>query len=494
MVQIGYITRMDNVIHPAKWYKELIQIYRNKILEIPLEIRESVSNLSDFSEKIEIFDFWMVQNHKDSHFIIVDKGRDIIDSSINIIGPYDVNEDEHVEELDRSLEKYDEIFQKRGKNDFRDYLIQNLLTVMSNARGSKEPDLLHPHSSGVFQKVKKDGSFTWYWRGNIFKSKPSDLVQRIFFQAAEHLRFKETMKSNKAQIMSPGFTMKSGKTMEISSPDGLISIGGYFKPDIWIGDLPTIKLSDILRNRSISSLIQQMYKVELESYIIYLNSEGFVRVLSKENDQNQTLSEDSIQFLNMKKIVNSIFSLFILNDIILTPFSRGQLQYYLSNISTPHIVGMTIGQIPFEEKINHPFDNDPLDVKVKRRKQIEFELVNKIFNTLTKIQNTNAIDFLDLFTQSYVHLIHKEFTQSFIFSWTIIDKHLKTKWMEFLNNTTITSTRKSKLSNDINNYIRNEFMEINSVIDTHTYRVIDKLRKIRNKFLHDEFTIEGKQR
>ena len=88
---------------------------------------------------------------------------------------------------------------------------------------------------------------------------------------------------------------------------------------------------------------------------------------------------------------------------------------------------------------------------------------------------------------AYTHLDNSEHTQSFIFSWLVLEKYLFNQWKEYLKEKKISGKRKHSLENTSNwtSHTILETMNLNGLISTKLYNDLNRLRQKRNKIVHE---------
>jgi len=97
------------------------------------------------------------------------------------------------------------------------------------------------------------------------------------------------------------------------------------------------------------------------------------------------------------------------------------------------------------------------------------------------------IDCLRLLVESFTCIQSSQFIQSFIVSWTIIEKYLYWLWETHLREKRINRERREKLTDgsswNISSVI--EMLDVEGVITREDYKALTDLRKKRNDLIHE---------
>ena len=92
-----------------------------------------------------------------------------------------------------------------------------------------------------------------------------------------------------------------------------------------------------------------------------------------------------------------------------------------------------------------------------------------------------------LLNEGLTHLTNSEFAQSFIMSWSIIERHYYDIWFTLLSQRNIDHERSSKLTNPNQwsiDYVL-EVLELENKIDENSYDLLMELKRKRNKFYYN---------
>lgn len=110
-------------------------------------------------------------------------------------------------------------------------------------------------------------------------------------------------------------------------------------------------------------------------------------------------------------------------------------------------------------------------------------------------KNPKFKDDMLLIGESWGLAFDEMFTASFLFSWMIIENFLEQLWEEHVNSLERTKDEKNSLKNH-NSWTASNYIEVFSMIGTLNndgYQCLTKLRKIRNKVVHEKKKVGNKE-
>lgn len=120
------------------------------------------------------------------------------------------------------------------------------------------------------------------------------------------------------------------------------------------------------------------------------------------------------------------------------------------------------------------------------RKEISKEKLSSTIKKAEKIyQDKEKAEQLDFLLEANTHLANSEYAQAFTMSWIVIERFLFSLWQHRLEQRKVSGSRKAKLENPARwsvDYL--ETLSLNGVLKEKEYRLLDKLRRIRNGFIH----------
>jgi hypothetical protein len=91
------------------------------------------------------------------------------------------------------------------------------------------------------------------------------------------------------------------------------------------------------------------------------------------------------------------------------------------------------------------------------------------------------------FLEAHTHLEGNEPTQSFVFSWAIIEPVVSSKWSTYVASKAVSSARRKKLEgSDWTLDARSEALQLAGLLDQDLYDRLNTVRKIRNRVFHGE--------
>ena len=132
-----------------------------------------------------------------------------------------------------------------------------------------------------------------------------------------------------------------------------------------------------------------------------------------------------------------------------------------------------------------------------RKRAIPLDSMYKIINTAEKVSQDDATNELVLFLlESFTHLYNFEFSQSFLFSWLVVEKHMSRLFEEMLSGKNVSNNRKKKLLNNHDKWsteAKIEVLNFVEMINLKKYNFLMEFNTKRNYFAHMGKIIERQE-
>lgn len=452
----------ESDIIKAKFLR-FINTFRTEASKLSCEERKHISNLDDFFAPCQMMIF-KFGNLVQKYLIVThDENRKDCEIDIYSIQTWDaVNELEKIsDDLRWNRELSDEEKQRLWRvNNYSDIIERQLIGIIQSMENSifvKPPDRFKGSASWIFKR-----DFLW----NIYyldKFDPDDVAKQIIEQAKRQYEYEK----NKEQPTPP--------KQKISSPESLKGFGTYFYPPIWITEYPELSFKEKVRGTRFSSFLNK--KSISENYrgiTIILEENGYFGIC-----------EEKKRLAN--KYLNEVMGTGLLFGLPFFSVRDGDMSEFQANPTTFRIGSREI--IP-RGKVLRQYDRKGLswEPDVHPSFSIKPEGLSLLLNISEMINNEPQItDCLVLLVESFTCLQSSQFIQSFIVSWTIIEKYLYWIWESHLRKQSINHERRKKLTDgsgwNISKVI--EMLDVGGVINRDDYKILTDLRKKRNDLIHE---------
>lgn len=250
--------------------------------------------------------------------------------------------------------------------------------------------------------------------------------------------------------------------------------GVHFFPPLVIGEKPKLTVHHILYGLDASIRFnEKAFDYVIDNKTIIVEKGGYIFVETKTKDE-------VIKILNLIMAVGNIQGelLFAVReqDVSNVNFDREKL-----TITGKQWHSQTIRSMLFE--YNRPIDHY-MGYPIKEiSKEKLLLMIKQAFEVL---KNEKLTENLRLYSESFTHLKNSEYAQSFIMSWSIIERHYSDIWRKLLDERDLESDRFSKLTNtalwSIDSIL--ESLNLMEQINDNEYDLLMELKRKRNKFYH----------
>lgn len=451
------------------WFLDLIDTFRAEYEKLtPAEQRYVPINQS-YKKPCQIEVFW-INEPFECQLIVYLHNPDRKDKEIIINGPFKklnlktelikiMDEPRWNKEATYSEEKEEEI----------DYLED----INIGFQGKKYSDILiHPLYT-LYRYFDKDSTFaekfSMYGAGSIFGK--DGWSQIIIGNISEFVDINSIVQPEMARVKNYESTFKNThKSSGIGkSVKEIFSYGAYYYPLLRIGnevELSFTKKFEIIIEE-INFLPKKEFKFTIGSVDGFYDTFGFIALQLDETSR-------------VVNILNTIFGVSCL------------LGYECLSIKESELV--EISELP---GMNHVFVSSwqmtdtkrPLQDTYygKRRQQIELEQMSQILTITESVLNDeNLTESIHLLLEGFTHFYNSEYSQSFLYSWFIIEKHIAQRFSELLIEKNITGERKKKFKTQDkwSSDTRIEVLSLNDKLSSKEYELISEYNTKRNRFVH----------
>lgn len=443
-------------------FQKFIDVFKAKAENLTEEERKYISNLDDFFPPCQLMIF-IFGNLPTKHLIVThDENQADREIKLYHVETWDVvNELEKISNYPQWDREFTEGEEKRGLwhvDNYKELIEGQLLHLIRNMENSLYRKPPEKFIGGKTMLYKRDFTWTMF---DVSKFNPEEEAIKIVEGAKKQYEYEK----NKEQPAPP--------IQLIGSPESLKGFGTYFYPPIWIDEYAELTFREKIRGTRASSFF--LKKIVTETYrerTIIIEENGYIGICEK-----------SKQIAN--KYLNEIMGTGLLFGFPFFSVRDGDMSDFEANPKTFRIGSRQI--IP-RGNILRLFDRNKgyWEPDIHPHLSIKEEGFRKLLKMAEMITNESEVsDCLMLFVESYTSLQSSQYIQSFIVSWTIIEKYLYWMWGIHLKNLDVNRERRDRLTGSewtINRVI--EMLEINNLITNDEYKVLTDLRKKRNNLIH----------
>ncbi|MBS3923560.1 MAG: hypothetical protein KGZ37_10515 [Nitrosarchaeum sp.] len=434
---------MDDTTHANRlkeWYANFIPLFREEFSKLSKEERKHITSWHDYHSPCQIEVFWL--KRPNWQLIVETHLENRPDGQVVVNGPYDNEnfQDEVSSVLNESRWK---IQTDSGKSQYSDAVAEQLHRFVFSAKNALFMDW--QKLNGFTQILNAKNYRITHFHGNM-----ADFNYRAYLQ---HIirETKQQIEEYNAKPVSP-----QTKSPKIEYPKGFAT---YFYPPIIVDGNPKRSPEEIfqgVKSTNISTFDKDLFEIMFDDILVLVERDGFIGVCTD-------VKKKSLD------ILNTIMMISILDGLEATVVR----EHELSDIEyIPESKKITSRSYSYNSPRNKLFDGIPDKTMEFETRYVEKENIKKIFDKASKIfLNKSLAEDLRILLDATTHMKDSEFSQSFIESWKIIEKHLKQKWSQKSPNKTKFPTSETMITD-----LKDELKE--------NFSIFTDLRKIRNNIMH----------
>ncbi len=340
---------------------------------------------------------------------------------------------------------------------YKDYLEEDLIQAyrMAKVQASIEAKFLENQIVGTRVFSPSDGFF-WEIYRDIRKINPGTILKDIFDGVEERIKSEKLSVSDQDRI-----TTIRPKTIQ-----GYYT---YFYPALWIGDKPEFNFK--ARINGIWGYPWKTYGFKYKGTSIFFNKKGLFFVGS---------NDDSICLRYMNEIIGTAilngYNFEVISERDIAEMTKTEQNGMSMSYSHP----LSLNRLLQAQSELTPIKKEVLDTY----QQITYEDLKSILQTAELYSNeTNISDYVVFFAQSTQYVRDEKYGESFLFDWSIIERFLVNKLLNYLDEKEISEKRKETMEKwNISHVI--EVLSIDRIINEQMYKDVNSLRKVRNNFFH----------
>lgn len=473
-----------------EWLAELISYFRKEYGKLSPEQRLNVSSLENFEFPCQADVLWARNPHLDSHYqvILFTHFEDEEDLSFHIYGAFEPYRFPKVAAEMLSQPKwsksipqneYDFYFTKLAYETYRDYLTGILSGQYHNMKWyyrdkallvPRNLNILLPNKQLLLQETKDSLWMVW---GDLRTIEPSDIVKRTIRDARSRVRsIRQTPESAKQE---------QGKSARAKRREKPQAFGALMYPPVWIGEVPTQSLKDRIEGKYIPT--KTVFSSKYKTSKIVFRQDGFIGICSDDHSDYVHRKEKAME------ILNDILATFLVLGLPCHAVREPEIADIRVEPQTLTIAVVTWYSDVHESRFRDAdlWGNVLPSALLLNRTTIREDVlpsVVSIAEELTKDEvKRNLLAFL---LEAYTLYQNAEYSQSFVASWLVLETHIQKLWKDFLGVKSLSKKRSKKLS-DASRWSVDYMLEALNLADTiqlGEYRVLTRLKKLRNGIVH----------
>lgn len=457
-----------------KWCKELRNNFRNKYETLDELERSKIPNDLNYRYPCQMEFFWVAEPLEYQLFITMhDASR--MDGEIIINGPFLGSElipkvieimDEPrwkkkaYNEFDKTFLIFDDVGNQENKySDIFLIPISNFIISLRNDPTSNfRKDIIHAQAFGVH-------GWSMIIKGNIVELKEANSLVLDSINEAKQ-RAARIRGKKEAELPQTNSKSEDKKYLEV--------FGAYYYPGIRIGDNLELTFKEKLTN----TIGKPIYFPEAEYKFNFNGKHGFFDTFGFVAIQNKNEKE-------AVKILNTIFGVSLIFGF--DSVSVREFELYSMRMDPE---SLSIGGFSYSEQNTKRFS--PYSSHGLRKRAISLDSMNMIINIAEKVSRDETTNELVSFLlESFTHLYNFEFSQSFLFSWLVAEKHISRLFEGMLIEKKIPSKRKEKFENHNkwSTETKIEALNFAGIINSEDYDFLITYNTKRNNFAHKGKTI-----
>lgn len=449
-----------------KRLRNIVETFREKYSSLSPELVKKLPRFNDFSSVCQL-ELVQIENPV-RQILLITRFEDEKDLDIEIHDP--VPDDGILKKMEEITmeKKWEKLlepqFVKKIPNTHKEeryykYYLEQAFIEIYQYQLAKDyskyyrPTLITQHALYLTDEEPNKISY-WLIYGSITDYKPDGLVDLIF---------KELELQNQDEI--------NNINVEVNEKaEGFFS---FIYPPIWLDELPGFMDMAIKSREQHKRLILNFYYGEST---ILLYKDGGIGIIGK--DKN----------VAMRKL-NEIMGILLLSNV--PTYSIRDNDITTSIWKLPDYFQETLNGLDYSirtclfddrqsySRIMYPYE---------WRRQINSTILMDLITSNSDIPEKVGIDFITLYIEAFTHLREKQYIQSFMLSWVIIERLINEYWKKYLKERGFSNNRVKNLSESPNwtASIKIETKNLLGLITNEEYGELSRLRKIRNDFMHEE--------
>lgn len=458
-------TDLEEVKNLQRWHSDHIDYFREEFQKLSDDEKKCIGNTSNFLAPCQVEVFWI----KEPSYQLIVKSNNPRrqDREIIVHGPCST----HVF-TEKALHVLNEArFQNKINRDdavpsffsSSETYAEEMAQVLYAFTQSVQQQLFHPQiPEGPLSGRAIYNAWAQEFKGNIASTDSKKDVGRIISE------LKREAKRRKEAVASP-------PSIATPSEERYDGFGVHFFPPVLIGEKPKPTVEQHLHGRRVDLYhLDKVVDTDLGDKTVIIYGDGY-------------LFFQSAQKLDALRTLNLIMALGYFHGLPLYVAKEHELSQAAFDEETRTIGSMTWNTEPirsylFDERLEKP------RVIIRPKRKVKKEKLLEILDDARLIMNDERLsEELRLFNEANTHLENYEHAQSFIMSWSVIERHYSDMWRTKLAQKDLNKKRRGKLNNFAHRSIDTVFevLSLDDKIDDSDYDLLMELKEKRNRFYHE---------
>ncbi len=442
------------------WLRRFVEALRSRVREEP-ELTSGLLNLDWFLEPCQITALWFVE--PEVQVLIVTHFEDVKDLAIDVYGPEPAYK--FVEVATKVAEK--DLWDRKpvsGKKTYREQIEWILAWVKHLLEGAV---FMEPTTQILSKHIIDIGSkdFLWNIRGNLLSFDVDELVDEIIADARVNL-----------QRRRKGLESTGGERIGREESEEVAGFGTYIFPFLWLVKSPELTLQQKLKGIIYPFEVRKIVKeFEVLGSRVVLFNDGFVFVEAK----SKRLALKVVNLFMASMLLNGI-PVYACREADLASASLGKGGRF-----------STVGAEYWSMRLKGLFSPEVLMERISAlelgvERTVGVDELERVIDTLRRLSAKDRVATLSVaLLKTFTYLRMGDLREAFVNGWAVVEYHITMLWESLLEG--LDSERKKKLrdSNYMNLDRIIEVLNLFNKIDDETYRWLLRLKKTRNKVIHE---------
>lgn len=455
------------------WYCNFITLFRKNYASLSEFEKTGIDLSINLLEPCQIEIFWL--KNPELQLIILTHIPERSDMEVIVHGPFDGREFYEKVETILSEERWQK---KVGDEDFFDPYLSNETLAESLAKEFNQMReyakfiLFHPYDVGDTGGGGTIDENIWVeiHVGNISKADYKTKLERVMTQIKSGAKARAEMLSKVPGLIKDRFELKEPfkySAVQIQKEGGY-GFGVHLFPPVILGKMARPTIRQLLEGvRTDTTIFNRSFELEIDKKLVIVNRDGYIFIeISKK--------EEALKILNLIMALGTLRGppLFAVREQDLSTASYDKNHELVSKQWNTQTLRSQLHENSsmFDYSLSH-----------ERTEITKEELTSLIKDAFTILKDNELSDDLKLFVEAFTHYRNTEYSQSFVMSWSIIERHYSSLWKNMLDEKKVDKQRLRKTWSI--DYVI-EALDRTKKINEEDYNLLMELKKERNKFYH----------
>ena len=458
---------------------DMIDYFRSRIEELSDYEKECVQTISSLSKPCQ---FYIVSSPDQLHHLLIKTHfPELEDKLIRVMG---LHQDSLASQLKELIE--DPMWANLGRehdsvHDVVRYSCPNILgneivrfgRNVANATYSKN---MSDYSRLVMERGLGKQMASWELVGKIEKWDPKKQVDQIIDRCKQksiRRKVENTKNNSKKQLPET----KTGETEKISN--SMSGFGTYFYPSVLIGDLD-LTIEEQIFQKEHMKLAKNILVTTIGDMEMAVSSGGLLGIQTDDSEK-------------AGKALNVIMAVTLLFGLPAYSVHKSEIAKIYFEKNTHEMKGSSWSVSGIRMQVFGSLASFGMNYQAVTRIQILLNDLNTIIKGCKKVwKERKSQKSLELLLSGYTLLGGGSYSQSFITSWTIIERYLYDLWNGKLEDAKVNGNIRKDWNRWPLHYVL-EVLHVDKLITEDAYRDLRCFQKLRNDAVHEGYEITKEQ-